>query len=94
MTATGSSILSDSADVTIAVYPVIVTNEGLEQDGSGCESWLPQDYVLGTELSHSAIPESEWTGDVVSESRICKGNTAYCTQALHFARPILPVFVC
>lgn len=51
--------------------PVILTSEGLPQDGTGCESWRPEDYPVDDDLIWRVL----FHDDVASIGRVCDGDT-------------------
>ncbi|KAK3713007.1 hypothetical protein LTR37_008692 [Vermiconidia calcicola] len=63
-------------------YPVIATNDGLEQDGTGCESWDPTTFEK---------PDEAWIvnfqDDLVSSARICTGDFAFWMLAVGHDEP-------
>lgn len=56
-------------------YTVVITSEGLDQDGSGCESY----DIAGFDADGLGDqPRLDFNDDVDSATRICEGDTAYC----------------
>lgn len=71
--------MTDMTDLLPVRCPVIITNEGMEQDGSVCDSWDPSSVSL-TSSNENTASRAHFDDGVVSTTRICDGNNAYCAS--------------
>lgn len=54
--------------------PVIVTSDGVPQDGTGCESWDPESFEYDGDGNAADL---NFNDDVLSGALTCIGDTAY-----------------